>query len=199
MTSCKGILRYEFIVHGVAMHSSACELAANAVTEAAHKIIELEKMKDSNGITCNCGVIHGGTVANSVADLCTFTADVRFTNDEEEGIARKKLSDVAKHNTLKGCTTELVEISTRPAMPRKEINLELLRKINNINEKVGLETLCERRFLGGTDAAYVTKAGIPCVDGLGVVGGLIHSKEEYAIKKSLLSSAKQIAAIALLI
>ena len=195
MTSCKGILRYNFTVHGVAMHSSSCTDAANAVAEAAYKIIELEKMKDKDAITCNCGVIKGGTVANAVADYCSFTADVRFTCDEEEAAARRKLQEVAAHTTVAGCSCELIEINTRPAMPRTGKNLALLDTVNGINAKVGLPHLEEMRFLGGTDAAYVTKAGIPCIDGLGVEGGLIHSRDEFAYKRSLAHAAKQIAAI----
>jgi len=48
----KGILRCKFNVHGRAAHSSRCPEGANAVAEAAHKILELEKMKDLQGLTC---------------------------------------------------------------------------------------------------------------------------------------------------
>ena len=66
----KGILRYRFTIYGKALHSSRCAEVSNAVAEAAYKIIELEKMKDVGGLTCNCGVISGGTTANTVAEKC---------------------------------------------------------------------------------------------------------------------------------
>jgi len=63
----KGILRYRFKVSGVALHSARCAEAASAIREAAYKIIELEKIKDAKGLTCNCGLISGGSAANTVA------------------------------------------------------------------------------------------------------------------------------------
>ena len=50
---------------------------------------------------------------------------------------------------------------------------------------------------GGSDAAYVTQYGIPCVDSLGTAGGCIHSPSEFAKLESLAESAKRIIAIAL--
>ena len=55
-------------------------LGANAIAEAAYKILEIEKIKDSLGVTCNVGVINGGSVANTVAGKCSFEVDVRFAN-----------------------------------------------------------------------------------------------------------------------
>lgn len=192
----KGILRYKFTVHGVARHSSLCYLAANAVTEAAHKIIELEKMKDKDGLTCNCGVIHGGTVANSVADVCEFTADIRFADDEQLKIAREKIREVAEHTTIEGCSCEVEQMSLRPAMPECERNLALYDKICEISAEAGLPILEARTAFGGSDAAYATIAGIPCVDSIGIVGEWAHSIKESAVMKSLAQSAKYQAAVA---
>ena len=58
---------------------------ASAIAEAANKILELEKYKEKNGITCNCGTIQGGTVPNVVPERCVFTLDVRFSDAEQYG------------------------------------------------------------------------------------------------------------------
>ena len=195
----KGIIRFEFTVHGKAGHSSKCFEAANAVTEAAHKIIELEKMKSENGLTCNCGVINGGTVANSVADTCIFTADIRFATQEQLEEAKETIKKVSECNVIAGCSSDVKEVSFRPAMEKTEINLKLLDKINKINEEIGLPHLAANTSLGGADTAYTTIAGIPCVDSLGVQGKFQHSVNEYIIMNTLASSAKQQAAIALMI
>ena len=66
-------------------HSSNCATAgANAICEAAHKIIELEKIKDKHGLTCNCSVISGGTTVNTVPGHCEFKANVRFATQEQQ-------------------------------------------------------------------------------------------------------------------
>ncbi len=190
----KGIIRYLFTVHGKALHSSRCAEAANAVAEAAYKIIELEKMKNPDGLTCNCGVISGGTKANTVADKCSFYADIRFSTDEELIEAKKKCKEVSDNITVEGCTCTLEEVSFRPAMAMSDKNINLLEKMNEIYKENALPHLTARSCLSGSDAAYVTECGIPCVDNLGTEGGNIHSVNEYIRMDSLAESAKRIAA-----
>ncbi len=192
----KGILRYKFTCHGKALHSSRCPEAANAVTEAAYKIIELEKYKDPEGLTCNCGVISGGTVANTVAEECSFFADIRFVTDEQLAEIKHKAREVADKTYVEGCSCTLQEVSFRPAMPETETNLKLLDKINKIYAECGLPVLTARKCLSGSDAAYITQCGIPCLDNLGIEGSNIHSIHEFARLSSLKGSAKRIAAVA---
>lgn len=73
----------------------------------------------------------------------------------------------------------------------------LLENINKIFLNNGLPVLKSRRCLSGSDAAYITEAGIPCVDNLGVQGGNIHSIDEYAESESLAHSAKKLSLIAM--
>lgn len=190
----KGILRYRFTVHGKSLHSSRCAEASNAIAEAAYKIIELEKMKDADGLTCNCGVISGGTTANTVADNCSFIADIRFATTEELEKARENVMKIAGKTTVEGCSCEAEEISFRPAMAYSNKNVELLEKMNEIYKENGLPVLKGRICLSGSDAAYITEYGIPCVDNLGTEGSNIHSVNEYIRLASLVEAAKRIGA-----
>ena len=191
----KGILRYNFEVSGKAAHSSICYKGANAVCEAAHKIIKLEALKDPDGLTCNCGVIHGGTAPNSVADKCSFTADIRFSNREEMERGIKILEEVASTSEIEGCTCTLQRISLRPAMPLCERNVALLERMNEIYAECGLPILEGKSTMSGSDAAYITECGIPCVDSIGTNGDRIHSKDEFIYTRSLAEAAKRIAAV----
>lgn len=192
----KGILRYRFNITGKAVHSSKCHNGANAICEAAHKIIKLEQMKDMDGLTCNCGIIEGGTVANTVAEKCSFTADIRFANNLQYDEAVRICEETAKQSTVSGCSCELVKVSERPAMPPCDKNIDLLSKMNEIYKSCGLPTLEKLLGEGGSDAAYTTQADIPTVDSIGVDGGDIHSIREYARLDSLSECAKRLAAIA---
>ena len=192
----KGIVRFRFNVTGKAAHSSKCYLGVNAVAEAAHKILELEKMKDADGLTCNCGVIEGGTVANAVAEKCSFLVDIRFANEEQYKAAEKTVKRVAKTSYIDGSSCEVVNVSLRPSMPITERNIELFNKMNEIYAQNGMPVLEMGMANGGSDAAYITQLGVPCVDDVGVSGGRIHSKEEFANISSLAESAKRNAAVA---
>ncbi|MBQ9921850.1 MAG: M20/M25/M40 family metallo-hydrolase [Clostridia bacterium] len=191
----KGILRYNFTVRGKALHSSRCAEAASAIAEAAYKIIELEKMKDSNGLTCNCGVINGGTAANTVPEECTFSADIRFSTLDELRAVEQRISEIANNTTVDGCSCVVEEISRRPAMVMCDRNIKLLERMNEIYGEVGLPILTSRATPSGSDAAYTTEAGIPCVDNIGIEGGEIHSLREYVRLDSLVETAKRIAAV----
>ena len=192
----KGILRYRLNVHGKAVHSARCVTGANAIAEAAHKILKLEELKDNAGLTCNCGVISGGTVANTVAAECSFLADIRFVDPADCERAREIIRQVAAENRIPGCTCDAEEVSHRPSMPLRQINEKLLEDMNRIYEENGLPRLTGGMSLSGSDAAYATEAGIPCVDNLGVDGGRIHSAEEFGLMSSLAESAKRLALVA---
>ena len=191
----KGILRFKFTVKGKACHSSRCFEGVNAVTEASHKIIKLEQMKDQKGLTCNCGVISGGTVANSVAEICTFLADIRFSTSEEMDYAREYVKKIASENVLDGASSTVEEISFRPAMENSPKNYALADKLNAIYKENGLPVLSMKKYFGGSDTAYTTNYGIPSIDCLGTEGKFIHSERECMKKSSLVSSAKRIASV----
>ena len=48
---------------------------------------------------------------------------------------------------------------------------------------------------GGSDAAYVTMCGIPCIDSISVDGGLTHSRGEYVLIDTIAEAAKRIASV----
>ena len=191
----KGILNYRFEITGVEAHSSQCaKEGASAIAQAAHMIIELEKFKDDAGLTCNCGIIEGGTVPNTVAGRCTFVANIRFASQAQYDEIRAFCEKLAKTVYVEGCTCRLVLQSHRTAMEVTDRNLSLLEKVNGIWAENGLQTRTAATRKGGSDAADITAFGIPVLDSVGVLGGKIHSPDEFAELSSLAESAKYIAA-----
>ena len=193
----KGIFTFAFTVTGVEAHASECaSLGANAIAEAAHKITEIEKLKDACGITASVNLISGGTAKNTVAGSCKFTVDVRYVTSEQMEWVQKKMREIADTVYVDACKTEVEIATSRIAMERTERNLDFLRRMNEIFSECGLTELKENAGKGGSDAAYITAAGIPCVDSVGVRGGYIHSPLEYAYLSSLAESAKRMAVVA---
>ena len=192
----KGIARFLFDIKGIETHSSYCAReGANAIAEAAHKILELEKIKNDDGLTFNCGTIEGGTTPNTVPGECKFKLDVRFATNEEYEEAKEIVQRVADTNYIDGCTTEVNQFSMRVAMELNEKNIELLNKVNKIFVANGLSKLEIGERAGGSDASFVSSYGIPCIDSVGIAGERAHSVEEYAIVSSLAESAKRISSI----
>lgn len=193
----KGIATFKFDVEGIEAHSSNCATAgANAIVDAAQKLLELDKIKDDGGITCNCATIEGGSVVNTVPGHCSFTANFRFVTAKHLDEIRETVKKIASTEHVKGCKCTCTQISSRYAMEKEERNLKLLDTLNLIFEHNGLPALEPAMSHGGSDAADVTVFGIPCVDSLGAEGGCIHSAREYALLDSLAKAAKRLVAIA---
>lgn len=191
----KGISRYAVHFKGKAAHSSVCEQGSSAVLEACYKIIELEKMKDTDNLTLNVGTIDGGTTPNTVPEECHIQIDVRFNDEESRLKADKFINDICSKTYVEGVTTEVEYLSKRIAMEYKDENKLLLDNMNKVFKECGLSELAARKAKGGSDAAYTTSVGIPSIDSIGVTGGFIHSKDEYANIDSLLENAKRMAAV----
>lgn len=192
----KGILSYRYTITGKAAHAGSCYNGKSAIAEAAHKILQLEQYKDPAGITVNCGMIGGGTAPNTVAETCTFSADMRFADEEQHREAIAIAERVAADTVIDGCACELVKASERPAMPLVDRNIELFDCMNKIYEQCGLPQLARASSSGGSDAAYTTNAGIPTICSIGVGGGGLHSIDEYARLDTLAACAKRLAVVA---
>ena len=192
----KGIAGFQFNVSGVATHASYCAReGASAVLEAAHKIIEIEKIKDDNGATCNCGIVTGGSATNTVPGDCQIKVDVRFATMEQYEQTVTYLQKVADTNHIPGCSCTMMQTNLRPAMELNDRNMALLNKANELFARNGLSTLEVGMRTGGSDAADVVLHGIPCLDSIGVGGERAHSVEEYGVIASLAESAKRIVSI----
>lgn len=191
----KGIARYIFEVKGKSGHASGCHLLSSAIREAAAKILEIEKFKDGEGITANVGVISGGTVINAVPETCTFKVDVRFGTQKQFEEADAKMREIANTSFFPDTSCTLSQPGKRDAMELCERNLTLLDNMNRVFAESGLPAVKYGKSGGGSDAADVTVYGIPCVDSMGVRGGNLHSRDEYAYISSLAESAKRIAAV----
>ncbi len=192
----KGIVTYTFEITGLAVHSSLCFTGVNAVAEAAHKILELERFKDRNGITCNCGMISGGTTVNTVPDKCTFKVNVRYLNDDDLRTVEKEIERIASTSYIEGSSCKVTKSGYRTNMPLSDKNVKLYERVNEIFEEAGLPRIKSARGNGGSDAADMSQHGIPAIDSFGTEGAWIHSPKEYAYIASLPRAAKRLAVVA---
>lgn len=192
----KGIVNYRFTVRGKAAHGAVCYRGASAIAEAAHKILALEQWKAPDGLTANCGTIAGGTTPNTVPETCSFVVNIRFVDEAQLRFAEEACRRIAETSTIPGTTCTLEQVSFRIAMAQTERNERVLARMNEIYAAAGMLVLPGAASNGGSDAADVTAANIPCIDSIGVRGGKIHSRDEFAWLASLGEAACRMAAVA---
>ena len=74
-----------------------------------------------------------------------------------------------------------------------EGGIRLADFIASISEECGLGEMGKTRLGGGSDASYITMAGVPAVCSMGVRGEFNHTDREYGLIESLYERAKLMA------
>lgn len=195
VTERKGIARFIIKVSGRAAHSAWAEKGANAIAQAAHKIISIESLREKLGITCSCNLVNGGIGQNTVPDSCEFTVDMRFLNKKELELFKKEIDKIVSTVEVEGCTSRVEMTNLRPAMELRQENIDALDKINHIFKKNGFEPLEGSYGNGGSDAADISECGITTIDSIGTDGSKLHTTDEYGELASLEIAAKRLVAI----
>ena len=194
----KGVLRAELTVRGIAAHAGNDYFSgASAIREAAHKILELERISSPEGITVNCGLIRGGSAVNTVPEDCTVDIDVRFKNQAQQEEALAHLRRVAEAAFVPGVSASLRVLHIHPAMACTAANLHLFETVSGLARELGLEDLVPMERGGGSDSAYPVQLGIPTVCSLGPIGRYEHTLQEQADIGTLGTRAKLLTAVIL--
>ena len=196
VVSRSGILRVKIDIAGKAAHSGINYFEGiSAVREAAHKILALEGRSVPGGTTYNCGIIHGGDLANIVPERCSLVVDVRVHSLEEMDRAWETVRAVAQTSFVEGTEANLTVISRRRPMIHTQATDALFEKIRRVSLEYGLGDLKPVESGGGSDSAYTQAAGVPSVCALGTYGQFCHTDREYMKISSLPQRAELLAAL----
>ena len=187
VTSRKGNLTIELHIEGKAGHAAfATKDKPSAILEMAHKIIEFESLNDfDKGITINVGKIDGGIGSNTIAEFSNAQVDFRFVDPSDLKHLEERVTDIANKVMVQGTQCRVDFISGRPPMQRSIGNQRLFQTTADIADRMGYPVKEQFRF-GVSDANFIADLNIPVLDGLGPIGALDHSRDEYMLKESLL-------------
>lgn len=76
---------------------------------------------------------------------------------------------------------------TRPPMTERAENIQLFEKIKQISKLIDTRVITEHRW-SSADICNIKKA-VPCIDGLGAIGGYDKQKSEFILRHSLIDRA----------
>ncbi|MDR3563434.1 MAG: M20 family metallopeptidase [Negativicutes bacterium] len=191
----KGNLFCEMEVQGVAAHAGAdLDKGANAITEMAHKVLEINQLSDfASGLTFNVGMISGGTVSNAVPDRAAVQVDVRYLNQKDKQTAIDGLQHIADNVHVPGTKTNITKLWEKfTPMEARDENKKLFEIVREQGKKLGLEI--EGKVGGGaSDSGWTVRAGAPSLCAMGAIGEFNHSDREYIFVDSLVKRAKLLA------
>lgn len=188
----KGSGNFTIVASGKAAHAgrefSVGKNAIMALYAAAKKLEELTDLE--NGVTVNIARISGGTAFNVVPANAVLQLNIRCLTLEQqqslEAEMKKILREISSQNEV---ALELSGAFSRPPKTISPANQLLMDWVVDCGSQLNIDV--QFKDTGGCcDGNNLAAAGLPNVDTLGVLGGQIHTADEFMIIPSLVERAK---------
>lgn len=207
----RGSSSWELEVKGKQAHSAGVftpNVGAGAIYEAARILDQFYKELHEQYLTFNAGLIAGGTTVdrdsagvefsasgktNVVPNIAIVKGDLRFISKEQLAAARKKMSDIVA-KSLPQTQAKITFFDGIPSMPPTDSNMKLLDEYSKVSVDLGLGPVkaYDPGRRGAGDISYIAEY-LPCLDGLGAMGGNAHAPGEYINLKTLDEQVKRAA------
>ncbi|MEM6912779.1 MAG: hydrolase [Pseudomonadota bacterium] len=183
---------YTFVVKGLAAHAGReFDKGKNAILGAARLMLAVDELNGvRDGATINMGVIGGGVATNVVPDRCVVRINIRARRTEDLRWVDDEIRRVHRETDLgEGLEADLHGGIHRPVKTMEGGTAALFDLVKKAGMDLGIGI--DWKPTGGCcDGNNLAEAGLPNVDTLGVVGGKIHSDQEYALPESFEPRAK---------
>lgn len=179
----KGSAVFDIVLHGKAAHAGRAKHEGRSAIEAAAELVMgLEALNGQrDGVTVNVGSIDGGAPVNIVPDLAIVRFGARAPDADAAQWTTKEVQRLFERATARaGIHGHLHGGFYRPPKPRNAAQQALFDAVQATGKAIGLSL--EFEDTGGVcEGNNIFAAGVPNVDTLGVMGGRIHSNEEYVV------------------
>ena len=187
----KGSGNYHLIVTGKAAHAGrAFHEGANAVAGAAIIAARLHALNGQReGVTINVAKISGGGALNVVADNAVVRFNVRVPDAQSSAWISESVQQIAAEPPFPGLTLDLHGGMTRAPKPMDASQTALFAAVRETGALLG-QTLAWKPSGGVCEGNNLHAAGLPNIDTLGVLGGDIHSDQEFAWPDSFVERAQ---------
>lgn len=187
----KGSGNYHLIVNGKAAHAGrAFHEGANAIAAAAIIATRLHALNGQReGVTVNVSKIDGGSPLNVVADNAVVRFNVRVPDAQSASWVIDAIAEITSEPPFAGISLHLHGGMTRAPKPMDASQTALFNAVKSAGDLLG-QSIRWQPSGGVCEGNNLHAAGLPNVDTLGVIGGDIHSDQEYAWPDSFLERAR---------
>ena len=164
----------------------------NAILALAEFLPLTEGIKGD--LMINVGSIRGGGAVNIVPDFAQAEINVRVTRREDQDSVLERLRErAAPINAREGFSLQIEGRFNRPPKEITPVEERLFEAWRDCGREAGAH-FSWQDVAGGSDGNLLAAAGLPCLDGLGVVGDHLHSPRE-VIRVSSFAERAQVAAL----
>ncbi|TMD26588.1 MAG: M20 family metallopeptidase, partial [Chloroflexi bacterium] len=140
------------------------------------------------GVTCNVGVIHGGTRPNVVAEEARLEVDLRAITRPDLEAAEAEVRALIARPAVPDVTIDLEPMARWWPMEKLDRSSLLVDTAVALAGRLGFD-LRDAATGGASDANTTAGMGVASLDGLGPIGGMDHSPAEYLEVDSTLLAA----------
>lgn len=184
---------FTLTVHGRAAHAGRDPAAGrNAIVALAELLLAANRLPETiPDLMINVGAIRGGGTVNIVPDHAAVDLNARASTKAALGATETALNDlVAAVNTRDGYRAALTGQFNRDPLQSTPEREALFAALQNCAIALGETPPDWMHVAGGSDGNLLHAAGLPVLDGLGPVGGGLHSPAEYIETATLASRAR---------
>ena len=147
-------------------------------------------------MTANVGVFNAGTRPNVVPDRAELQVDVRAMTAVSLDATLAALNELAESPAVPDVTIGVETMHAWAPMEKLERSGRLADHVIALASRLGFETK-DVATGGASDANTTSGMGVPSIDGLGPIGGLDHSPQEYLEVDSIVPRTTLFAALLL--
>ena len=194
----KGMADLRLTVNGRAAHAGVePEKGRSAIVVGAALVQGIQAL---NGrwptVTANTGVFKAGTRPNIVCDQAELQVDVRALQGEALDAAIAAVRAMAAEPAVPDVTVDVDVMHSWRPMEKLDRSGRLADQVIALAGRLGFETK-DSATGGASDANTTSGMGVPTIDGLGPIGGMDHSPEEYLEVGSIVPRTALLAALLL--
>lgn len=194
----KGMADLRLLVAGRAAHAGVePEKGRSAIVAGADLVRGIHALNGRwEGVTANVGVFKAGTRPNIVCDDAELQVDVRAMSAEPLRKAIEAINILAASPAVPDCSVRIETMSSWAPMEKLARSGRLAEHVIALASRLGFETK-DVSTGGASDANTTSGMGVPTIDGLGPVGGLDHSPDEYLDVESIVPRTALLTALLL--
>lgn len=183
---------FNAVCRGRAAHAGRDPAAGrNAILALAEFLLAVARVPDElPGVLVNVGAIRGGGALNIVPDLATAGINARVSRIADGLRFEERLATLAAAvNAREGFGLDLTGGFNRGPMEVTPASEALFEAYRGTARLVALDPGWQD-VGGGSDANILSAAGLPCLDGIGPLGGGMHSAGEWVRVSSIAERAR---------
>jgi glutamate carboxypeptidase len=194
----KGIADIRLTINGRAAHAGVePEKGRSAILAGAELVREIHAL---NGrwpqVTAHVGVFKAGTRPNIVCDQAQLEVDVRAMAADNLAAVVAAIDALAAAPAVPDVSVDVEHMAGWAPMEKLERSGRLADHVIALAARLGFETK-DVSTGGASDANTTSGMGVPSIDGLGPIGGMDHSPEEYLEVESIVPRTTLVAALLL--